>query len=232
MQPQRSGFAVVPVTHVSPALGTLPLLHSAHKTSSVPSERQNLHPFKKREKLVCPAWAGQEKGFERVNLGLEHDCGQTHNTRTTRLDGCKEHPSAGAREPLQAPSRMLSASTGLQIPTLGKAKKTQSSPAHDQSLPGQHVHSHPPPFPQPLCVLHPACFCRETGPGASSSAPGSPPAPTLLGALSPSRVCVGPTTHGDSSGPPTLALRLWSFRSRTFAAVGPQGKEQRSHFHL
>lgn len=103
--------------------------HSAHRTSSVPSERQNLHPFKKREKLVCPAWAGQEKGFERVNLGLEHDCGQTHSTRTTGLDGCKEQPSAGARAPLQAPSRMLPASTGLQIPTLGKAKKSPELPS-------------------------------------------------------------------------------------------------------
>lgn len=145
---------MVPVTHVLPALGTLPLLHSAHKTRSVPSKRQNLHPFKKREKLVCPAWAGQEKGFERVNLGLEHDCGQTHSIRTTRLDGCKDHPSAGARAPLQAPSRMLPASTGLQIPTLGKAKKKPRAPqpaiSPCQDTMATHTH---------LSFLSPCVFC-------------------------------------------------------------------------
>lgn len=140
--------------------------HSAHKTSSVPSKRQNLHPFKKREKLVYPARAGQVKGFESVTLGLEHDCGQTQSTRTTVLDGCKEHPSVEARASLQVPRGMLPASTGLQIPTLGKTK-TQSSPACDQSLAGQHGHSQPPPLPQPLWVLHPACFGRKKGTGAS-----------------------------------------------------------------
>lgn len=95
---------------------------------------------------------------------------------------------------------------GCRFPLWGKPKKAQSFPAHDQSLPGQHGHSQPPPIPQPLCVLHPACFCRETSPGASSLAPGSPCAPILLGALSSSCVHGGPTAHGDSSGPPTLAL--------------------------
>lgn len=111
--------------------------------------------------------------------------------------------------------------------------KAQRPPARDQSLPGQHGHSQPPPLHQPLWVLHPACFCRKKGTGASSPAAQSPSAPILLGALSTSRVCVGPTAHGDSSVPPTLAVpAVESLRSCTFAAVGPQGKEQRSHFHL
>lgn len=121
---------------------------------------------------------------------------------------------------------------GCKFPLWGKPK-AQSPPAHDHSLPGQHDHSHPPPLPQPLWVLHPACFCRKNGTGASSPAPQSPSAPILLGPLSTCRVYVGPTAHGDSSVPPTLAARaVESFRSRTFAAVGPQGKEQRNHFHL
>lgn len=121
---------------------------------------------------------------------------------------------------------------GCKFPLWGKPK-AQSPPVHDHSLLGQHDHSHPPPLPQPLRVLHPACFCRKNGTGASSPAPQSPSAPILLGPLSTCRVYVGPTAHGDSSVPPTLAARaVESFRSRTFAAVGPQGKEQRSHFHL
>lgn len=47
------------------------------------------------------------------------------STRTTGLDRCKEHPSMGAMASLQAPRRMLPASMGLQIPTLGKAKSPE-----------------------------------------------------------------------------------------------------------
>lgn len=186
---------------------------------------------------MCPAWAGQEEGFERVHLGLENDCGPTQSTRTAGLDGCKEHPSVRARLSVQVPSRGEERRScllpwGCKFPLWGKPK-AQRPPAHDQSLPGQHGHSHPPPLPQPLWVLHPACFCRKNSTGASSPAPQSPPALVLLRALSTSRVYVGPTAHGDSSVPPTLAARaVESLRSCTFAAVGPQGKEQRSHFHL
>lgn len=108
--------------------------------------------------------------------------------------------------------------------------KAKRPPARDQSLPGQHGHSQPPPLPQSLWVLHPACFCRKRGTGASSPAPQSPSAPILLGALSTSRVCVGPTAHGDSSVPPTLAARAVEFTELHFCCSWAPGKGTKEPF--
>lgn len=145
----------------------------------------------------------------------------------------QEASQCGGQAITTSPSWDAACFHGAANSHFGESQKPRGPPARDQSLPGQHGHSYPPPLPQPLWVLHPACFCRKNGTGASSPAPQSPSAPILLRALSTCRVYVGPTTYGDSSVPPTLAARaVESFRSRTFAAVGPQGKEQRSHFHL
>lgn len=94
--------------------------------------------------------------------------------------GARSIPVWGPGHPYKPLVRCCLLPRGCRFPLWGKPK-AQSSPACDQSLPGQHGHSQPPPLPQPLCVLHPACFCRQTGTGASSAAPQSPSAPILLG---------------------------------------------------
>lgn len=120
---------------------------------------------------------------------------------------------------------------GCKFPLWGKPK-AQSPPAHDQSLAGQHGHSHTPPLPQLLWVLHPACFCRKKGTGASSPAPQSPPAPILLGALSTSHVYAGPTAHTVTarSLPPSLLVQWRVSGAALSLQLGPRERNKGAIF--
>lgn len=92
-----------------------------------------------------------------------------------------------------------------------RTKGPGSPPAHDQSLPGRHGHSHPPPLPLP-----PAGFAARWLPQEEqrrsfvSSTAKSFCAHPARGIVNTCRVYVGPTAQGDSSVPPTLATRSCS----------------------